>query len=267
MVNPMSTTILMDKQGAHVVLTFNRGKDLNALSYELIDELMLRLDDCESDDSVRTVILTGSGRKAFSAGADIKGFAPAIAASPETARRVFVSRGQAMTRRIEAFPKPVIAAVNGLAYGGGCEIVEACALAVAAEHATFSKPEIKLGFPPPFGGTQRLPRHVGRKRALEMLLTGDAISAQRAFEIGLVNRLVDGNALLQDCLALAERIARHSAVAVAATLRAVTRGINLPIDEALHVEAAQFMIAAASADAREGTRAFVEKRAPVFTGD
>lgn len=263
----MSKLILVDKHGAHAVLTFNRPKELNALSYELIDELMQCLDELEGDASVRTIILTGAGTKAFSAGADIKGFAPAIAASPETAYRVFVSRGQAMTRRIEGFPKPVIAAVNGLAFGGGCETIEACALAVSAAHATFAKPEIRLGFPPPFGGTQRLPRHIGRKRAFEMLLTGDVISAQRALELGLINRVVPGERLLQECLALGERIARHSTAAVTATLRAVNRGINLSIDEALHVEAAQFMIAAASADAREGTRAFIEKREPVFRGD
>lgn len=262
----MANFILVEKAGVHVVLTLNRPNQLNALSYELIDELMQCLDEIEADTSIRTVILTGSGTKAFSAGADIVGFTPAIAASPETAYRVFVSRGQAMTRRVEAFPKPIIAAVNGLAFGGGCETIEACALAVAAEHATFAKPEIKLGFPPPFGGTQRLPRHIGRKRALEMLLTGDAISAQRALELGLVNRVVDGEKLLDECLALAERIARNSSVAVTASLRAVNRGINLPIDEALQVEAAQFMIAAASEDAKEGTRAFVEKREPVFRG-
>ena len=264
--NDMSNLILVDKLGAHAVLTLNRPKALNALSYELIDELMTCLDEAEADASVRTVILTGSGTKAFSAGADIVGFTPAIAASPETAYRVFVSRGQAMTRRVEAFPKPIIAAVNGLAFGGGCETIEACALAIAAEHATFAKPEIKLGFPPPFGGTQRLPRHIGRKRALEMLLTGDTISAQRALELGLINRVVDGGRLLDECLALAGRIARNPSVAVTASLRAVNRGINLPIDEALQVEAAQFMIAAASADAKEGTRAFVEKRPPVFLG-
>ncbi len=262
----MSDLVLMAREGPHAVLTLNRPEKLNALSYALIDVLVQCLDELESDPSVRTVVLTGSGVEAFSAGADIAGFAPDIAASPETAYRRFVARGQNMTRRIEGFPKPVIAAVNGIAFGGGCETVEACALAVAADHARFAKPEIRLGFPPPFGGTQRLPRHVGRKRALEMILTGDEIPAARAAETGLVNRVVDGGRLIDECLAMAGRIARHSAVAVTASLRAVNRGIDLPIDQGLHVEAAQFMIAAASADAREGTRAFVEKRAPVFVG-
>ena len=258
----MSELILVGKHDAHVVLTFNRPRELNALSYALIDALMQCLDEVEADASVRTVVLTGSGHKAFSAGADIKEFTPAIADSPERAYREFVARGQGMTRRIEAFPKPVIAAVNGLAFGGGCEVVEACALAISAEHATFSKPEIRLGFPPPFGGTQRLPRHIGRKRAFDMLLTGDSISATRAYELGLINRVVPASQLLQECIALGERIARHPATAVTATLRAVSRGMNVPIDEALHIEAAQFMIAAASAEARERTRAFVQKRAP-----
>ncbi len=256
----MTALVTMDKEGPHVVLTLNRPGKLNALSYALIDELMAQLDAIEADDAVRAVVLTGAGDKAFSAGADIAGFAPDIEASPETAMRRFVQRGQAMTRRIEAFPKPVIAAVNGLAFGGGCETVEACALALAAEHATFAKPEIALGFPPPFGGTQRLPRHIGRKRALEMVLTGDAIGAVRAQAIGLVNGVSPRGSLIDDCLGLAQRITRHSAVSVTASLRAVTRGLNLPIDEALQVEAAQFMIAAASEEARQRVRAFVERR-------
>jgi enoyl-CoA hydratase/carnithine racemase len=260
----MTPLVLAERQGSHLVLTLNRPDKLNALSYALIDELMARLDEAEADPALRAVVLTGAGDKAFSAGADIEGFAPDIAASPETAHRRFVVRGQALGRRIESFSKPVIAAANGLAFGGGCETLEACALALAAPHATFAKPEIRLGFPPCFGGTQRLPRHVGRKRALEMLLTGEPIGAERAAEIGLVNRVVPQGRLIDECLALAGKISRQSAAAVTASLRAVNRGINLPIDEALQVEAAQFMIAAASGDAVEGTRAFLEKRAAVF---
>ena len=253
-----------ERYGSHVVVTLNRPEKLNALSYALIDELMDRLDALERDDSVRCLILTGQGDKAFSAGADIAGFAPDIAASPETAWRNFVMRGQAMTRRIENYPKPVIAAVNGIAFGGGCETMEACSLAIAAEHASFSKPEIRLGFPPPFGGTQRLPRHIGRKRANEMILTGEPISAEEALLIGLINHVVPASDLLPACLRMADLIAANSAVAVTASLRAVTRGLNVSIDEGLAIEAAQFMIAAASSDAREGTAAFVEKRPPVF---
>ncbi|CAG2157938.1 Crotonyl-CoA hydratase [Cupriavidus yeoncheonensis] len=262
----MTDLIEAERHGQHMLLVLNRPEKLNALSYPLIDALMARLDAAEDDDSVRCVILTGKGTRAFSAGADIAGFAPDLEASPEQALRRFLMRGQALTRRIETFPKPVIAAINGLAFGGGCEMTEACSLAVAAEHATFAKPEIRLGFPPTFGGTQRLPRHVGRKRANEMILTGDAISAAEAERIGLVNRVVSAGTLLRACLDLADRIARHSPIAVTACLRAVTRGINVPVDEGLAIEAMQFRVAAASADAREGTRAFLEKREPVFTG-
>lgn len=257
----MTDLVLIDREGPHAVLTLNRPDKLNALSYALIAELMEQLARIESDDSLRAIVLTGAGAKAFSAGADIEGFAPDLFASPETALRNFVSRGQALTRRIEAFGKPIIGAVNGLAFGGGCETIEACALAIAAPHATFAKPEIGLGFPPPFGGTQRLPRHIGRKRALEMILTGDAIAAERAEAIGLVNGVVDGSRLIDACLALAGQVTRHSPTAVSTSLRAVTRGVNLPIDEALQFEAAQFMIAAATADARAATQAFLRRRA------
>ncbi|AOY96739.1 enoyl-CoA hydratase [Cupriavidus sp. USMAA2-4] len=262
----MTSYVDTRQHGQHVLLTLNRPAKLNALSYGLIDELMGHLDALETDPAVRTVILTGQGERAFSAGADIAGFAPDIAISPEQAHREFLLRGQALTRRLETYPKPVIAAVNGLAFGGGCEVVEACSLAVAATHATFSKPEIRLGFPPTFGGTQRLPRHVGRKRAIEMILTGDAIDADTARRIGLINQVVPAAELLPACLALADRIARHAPRAVTAALRAVTRGINVTIDEGLAIEGMQFMIAAASADAREGTRAFLEKREPRLSG-
>ncbi|TAL21505.1 MAG: crotonase/enoyl-CoA hydratase family protein [Aquabacterium sp.] len=262
----MPDLVLFDRERDQAVLTLNRPDKLNALNYALIDELMLHLDAIEDDDSLRGVILTGRGNKAFSAGADIAGFAPDIMASSDLAWRHFARRGQAMTQRLENYAKPVIAAVNGLAFGGGCEAMEACTLAVAADHASFAKPEIRLGFPPCFGGTQRLPRHVGRKRALEMLLTGDAIDARRAHEMGLVNRVVDAGRLIDECLALARRITRHGRTAVATTLRAATRGINLSMDEALAVEAAQFMLAAGTPDAAEGVRAFLEKREPVFGG-
>jgi len=262
----MTDLIQTERLGRHMLLALNRPDKLNALSYPLIDALMAQLDETEQDDSVRCIILTGRGTRAFSAGADIAGFAPDINASPEQALHRFLMRGQALTRRLENFSKPVIAAINGLAFGGGCEVMEACSLALAARHATFAKPEIRLGFPPTFGGTQRLPRHVGRKRANEMILTGDAIDADTALRIGLINQVVPAEALLPACVDLADRIARHSPVAVAASLRAVTRGINVPIDEGLAIEAMQFRICAASADAREGTQAFLDKREPAFTG-
>jgi enoyl-CoA hydratase/carnithine racemase len=256
----MTELILLDRDGPHAVLTLNRPEKLNALNYALVDRLLARLDALEDDDGVRAVILTGAGPRAFSAGADIADFAPDIEAGAERAARRFAARGQALTRRIEAFPKPVIAAVNGLAFGGGCEVVEACALALAAEGARFAKPEIRLGFPPPFGGTQRLPRHVGRKRALEMILTADAIDAQRAASLGLVNGVVPDGRVVDEAIALAQRVTRHAGSAVAACLRAVNRGLNLPIDEALAVEAAQFTLAAGAPAAREGVRDFLRRK-------
>lgn len=222
------------------VITIDRPHKLNALDYTTIDELSAWLEDATTDDAIRSIILTGSGDRAFSAGADISCLAQSIEAGTTHALQEVVARGQGLTKRIEQFPKPIIAAVNGLAYGGGCEIVEAAHLAVAADHALFAKPEITLGFPPPFGGSQRLPRHIGRKRALEMILTGDAVDAHRAYEMGLVNYVVPATELLSTALELAVRIERHAPTAVHACLAAVTRGLNVPIDEGLAVEAAWF---------------------------
>lgn len=247
------------RSGPITTLAINRPDKLNALNYATIDTLMDLLSAIEADDAVRAVVLTGAGDRAFSTGADIEDLAVSIGQGVHVALRDIVARGQGLTRRIETFPKPIIVAVNGLAYGAGCEIAEAAHLAIASEQALFGKPEIKLGFPPPFGGSQRLPRHVGRKRGLEMILTGDAIDADRAEEIGLVNRVVPHVDLLDEAQALAERIIRHPATAVTACLAAVTRGINLPIDEALAVEAAWFAITVPSPGVADGVGAFLER--------
>ncbi|MFI0421182.1 enoyl-CoA hydratase-related protein [Spongiactinospora sp. 9N601] len=252
-------SVRRDHQGDLLTLTLDRAAKLNALDYPMIDALLAELDHAEADDSVRAVILTGAGDRAFSAGADIPSLAASIAGGPERALREIVRRGHGLTRRVEEFPKPVIVAVNGLAYGGGCEIVEAAPLAIAAEHARFAKPEITLGFPPPFGGSQRLPRHVGRKRALEMILTGDPIPAARAAEIGLVNAVVPAADLLGAARALAARVVRHAPTAVTACLRAVTRGLNLPIDEALAVEAASFAATVPTEGVRTGLDRFLHR--------
>ncbi len=251
--------IRQEKTGSTVVLTLDRPEKLNALDYATIAELQTRLNDLEQDDEVRAVILTGTGR-AFCAGADILDLAASIRGGVTQAVREVVGRGQGLTKRIETFPKPIIAAVNGLAFGGGCEVVEAAPLAVASDHASFAKPEISLGFPPPFGGSQRLPRHVGRKRALELILTGDAIDARRAADIGLVNRVVPHESLLSEAFELAERIARHSATSVSACLAAVTRGINVPIDEGLAIEAAWFATTVPSQAVHEGLERFLTRR-------
>lgn len=262
----MPDTVLCDVGDKMALLTLNRPAKLNALNYELIDRLMERLDALERDEKVRAVILTGAGDRAFSSGADIAGFAPAVRQGPEAALREFVRRGQRMTARIESFPKPIIVAVNGLAHGGGCEITEAAPLAIASEHAEFCKAEISLGFAPPFGGSQRLPRLVGRKRALRMILTGEPVSAATACDYGLINAVFPRERLLEEAFALASKIVEKSPLAVAACLGSVTRGINVPIDEGLAIEAGYFARMAATRDIQEGIGAWLEKRRPQFVG-
>lgn len=241
-------------------ITIARPDKLNAINFVTVDRLMKLLDDVERDTSAHAIVLTGAGDRAFSAGADIGDFAAAIAGGVDAAVRDIVRRGQGLTRRIETFPKPIIVAVNGLAYGAGCEITEAAPLAIASDQATFAKPEITLGFPPPWGGTQRLARHIGRKRALEMILTADPIDATRAEQLGIVNRVVPHVRLLEEANALAERIVRHPTTATAACLAAVTRGINLPIDEGLAVEAAAFAATVPTNGVRDGIDAFLHRR-------
>lgn len=262
----MADTILREVSDGIALLTLNRPEKLNALNYALIDTLMRHLDEIEADPAIRVVILTGAGARAFSAGGDIAEFSRSVAAGTEIALRAFVRRGQAMTARLEAFPKPVIAAVNGLAYGGGCEITEAVHIAIASERAVFAKPEINLGMPPTFGGTQRLPRLAGRKRALELLLTGDPFTPQRALEMGLVNAVVPHDGLLPAARLLATRIMRHSPLAAATILTAVTRGLNASIGEGLQIESEQFARMAPTDDIREGIDAWLQRRAPSYSG-
>lgn len=259
-------TVQMEIRERIAVLTLNRPERLNALNYAMVDRLMALLDRIETDGEVRAVILTGAGDRAFSAGADIHEFAQSVGGGPERALQEFVRRGQAMTARLEAFPKPVIAAVNGLAFGGGCEITEAAHLAIASERASFAKPEIRLGMPPTFGGTQRLPRLAGRKRALELLLTGDPFTASHAHAIGLVNWVVPHQDLLATAIAWARRILRHSPLAVSAILAAATRGLNAPIGEGLEIEAQHFARLVPSHDLTEGLAAWQERRPPSFNG-
>lgn len=261
----MTAPLLSTSADGIALLTLNRPERLNALDHAMIDALLAALDRIETDGAVRAVILTGAGERAFSAGADIHEFARDVAAGRATALRDFVRRGQALTARLEAFGKPVIAAVNGLAFGGGCEITEAVHLAVASERASFAKPEIRLGMPPTFGGTQRLPRLVGRKRGLELLLTGDPFSSQQALEIGLVNAVVPHDELLPRARALAQRIIRHSPEAVEAVIIAATRGLNMTIGEGLQVESEQFARLVGSANLTEGLAAWRERRSPRFS--
>ncbi len=235
----MSDVVLRTTAGGIATLTLNRPEKLNAISAALANAMHAALDALEADEAVRAIVITGAGERAFSAGADIAEFTKAVRQGPAAAVRAF-RPGQTLCARIEAFPKPVIAAVNGICFGGGCEILEASHLAVASERAEFSKAEIKLGMMPTFGGTQRLPRTAGRKRALEWLLTGDSFPPATALAMGLVNRVVAPDALMPAALELAERITRHSPDAVAGILTAATRGLNLTIGEGLAVETEQF---------------------------
>lgn len=262
----MSDAILLEISDGIALITLNRPDKLNALNYDLIDRLMAALDAIEVDAGARVVVLTGAGERAFSAGADIHEFSGSIRRGAHTAVRDFVRRGQAMTARLEAFKKPVIAAVNGLAFGGGCEITEAVHLAIASERASFAKPEINLAMPPTFGGTQRLPRLAGRKRALELLLTGDPFSPARALEIGLVNGVVPHDDLLPAARDLAGRIMRHSPLAVGGIITAVTRGLNMGIGEGLQVESEQFAAVVPTRDLAEGLAAWAERRQPNYSG-
>jgi enoyl-CoA hydratase len=262
----MSEVVLRETLGPVKLLTLNRPHKLNALDYELINQLMALLDELEEDDEVRTIVLTGAGDRAFSAGADIACFAASVRRGQAAALREFVRRGQRLTARIETFPKPIIVAVNGLAHGGGCEITEAAPLAIASDRAEFCKAEINLGFAPPFGGTQRLPRLIGRKRALRMILSAEVIPASQACAYGLINEVVAHEKLLDAAIDLARTIASKSPLAIAACLGSVTRGINVPIDEGLAIEASYFARMVGTRDIEEGISAWLERRAPQFIG-
>jgi enoyl-CoA hydratase len=256
----MNTNVLSRSDRESVaVLTFERPAKLNALNYELVDSIVQALDQIEVEDRIRAVVLTGSGR-AFSAGADIHEFSQDVKLGPRIAHHKFVRRGQNMTKRIENFSEPVIAAVNGLAYGGGCEIVEATHLSIAVPEARFSKAEIAIGIPPCFGGTQRLPRLVGRKRALRMILTGEPIPAAEAKAAGLINDVVDKERLLEEAVELGLKIARFAPEAVAICLHAVHRGLNTTIDEGLAIEAEAFARMVPTTATREALNKFLDSR-------
>src|SRR5216683_3144574 len=195
--------LLRQDRGVVSILTLNRPEKLNALSNELIYAIIRALDVIELDPTIRVVVITGAGR-AFCAGADIAAFQRHMQAGPADAVTHFMRPGHQMTRRVESFPKPIIAAVNGLAFGGGCELVESTHIALASETATFSKAEINIGIIPTFGGTQRLPRHVGRKRAIELILTGRIFDAAEAARLGLINRVVSSSDLREEAIKLAQ---------------------------------------------------------------
>ena len=256
------TTLLFDLVDGIARVTINRPDKLNALNATVIAELDDAAARIEREGDIRAVLLTGAGSKAFVAGADI-GEIGGQGAVEGQARAL---AGQRMMRRLERCGKPVVAAVNGFALGGGCELAMACHLRVASDTARFGQPEVKLGIGPGYGGTVRLPRLIGRGRALELLLTGAMIDAQEAWRIGLVNRVVAGGQLLEESERLLRAILENGPLAIKACLELVDAGLEMAVEDALRLEASYFGLLSATADMREGTRAFLEKRKPSFEG-
>jgi len=254
--------LLLDVQGGIATITLNRPDKLNALNELTIQELGQLVRVTREDSEVRGIILTGSGSKAFVAGADI-----AELAKMGPVDGIEVSRlGQRVFREIELSRKPVIAAVNGFALGGGCELAMACHLRVASENARFGLPEVKLGIIPGYGGSLRLPRLVGKGRALELVLTGEMIRADEAYRIGLVNRVVSQESLLDECRKLMELIIGNGPVALGLAIECTTRGMEMSLDDGLALESNLFGLLAATDDMREGMTAFLEKRKAEFRG-
>jgi len=254
-------TIAVQVSDRVATVTVNRPDKLNALNDRVIAELGEAVDQVVSDSNVGGIILTGAGR-AFVAGADISELE---SHGPVSAKRL-AQTGQDVFGRFESSPKPVIAAVNGFALGGGCVLTMACHIRIASEAAKFGQPEVKLGLIPGYGGTQRLPRLVGRGRALQLLLTGEMIDAQEAFRIGLVNRVVPAADLLTAANELMRAILANAPLAIANVIEVVNRGYDATLEDALTLEATAFGLLAATEDKRAGTRAFLEKRAARFTG-
>ncbi len=254
--------VVYEKKGPIAYVTFNRPKVLNALNGKTISELKSAFEDARDDSAVRGVILTGAGDKAFAAGADIGEMANNTALEAEEATR----RGQKVTELIENLGKPVVAAVNGFALGGGCELAMACTIRVAAETAKFGQPEVKIGIMPGYGGTQRLPRLVGRGRALQLILSGEVIAVQEAYRIGLVNEVVPNADLIARAEAILKQIISNAPVGVKFSIEAVNKGLDTSVAEGLLIEASLFALCASTEDKKEGTTAFLEKRAPQFKG-
>ena len=259
-------TLLVEADNACATVTLNRPRVLNAMNAEMLRELEAAFTAFAGDPAIRAVLLRGAGGKAFAAGADISELA---AADTADAGEELARRAQRVLSRIEKLGKPVIACIDGFALGGGCELTLACTLRLGTENARFGQPELKLGVIPGWGGTQRLPRLIGRSAALKLILTGQIIPAAEALRLGLLDELVPGeteSALMPRARELAAQIAAMPPLAVSAALQAVTEGADLPLDEALALEASIFGRLCATADKAEGTAAFLEKRPPAWNG-
>lgn len=254
--------LIFEKKDHIGTITFNRPRVLNALNRETMDELDAVLSEARSDSDLRVLILTGAGDKAFIAGADINELARQ---TPASGRETSL-HGQAVLHKLETLGKPSIAAINGFALGGGCELALACSIRLSSRTAKLGQPEVKLGIIPGYGGTQRLARLCGKGVALELCLSGEMISAEEAQRIGLVNHVYEPGELRAAAQALAEKIAENAPLAVQLTMEAIERGPDMPQEQALFLEAALFGVSCATEDMREGTRAFLEKRAAQFQG-
>ena len=244
------------------LLTVNRPEKLNALNTETVLELGDAVARAARDAEVRALIVTGAGEKAFVAGADIN----QLAVLTPIEAQAYAERGQRVFRQIEMLAKPTLAAINGYALGGGLELAMSCAVRVASENARLGQPEVKLGVLPGYGGTQRLPRLVGRGRALEMLLSGEPVTAAEAYRIGLVNHVVPQAELLEFCRQWLRKVLANAPLALGLTLQAVDVGLEAGLEQGLRFEAAAFGLTTATEDKREGTRAFLEKRPAAFAG-
>jgi enoyl-CoA hydratase/carnithine racemase len=254
--------LLVARDGGVATVTINRPKVLNALNTQTLDELRRTILALKHDDEVRAVIVTGAGEKSFIAGADIN----ELSVQTPTGGREHALRGQHVLDLIENMGKPVIAAINGFALGGGCELAMACTIRIAADTARLGQPEINLGIIPGYAGTQRLARLIGRGRALELLLTGEHVTAQEAHRLGLVNRVVAAAELMNEARKLAATLAAKAPVAARYIIDAVNKGLDMPLPAAQIFEATLFGLVASTEDMREGTAAFLEKRAPGFKG-